>query len=158
MNELSQTALPGVRPATRADIPALRALLQALSDHDGGSHPVGSESALLHGAFGPRPLFFALIAAENQGMVIYYPDFSTHRGEPGVYIQDIYVVPEARGTGLAVALIAAVLRHQDWEARYITLGVSPDNPAATRFYAKTGFTRRGYEMLILNGAALQALT
>lgn len=158
MIPLSQTAKPLIRPATQADIPTLRRMLQALSDHDGGTHEVGSEAALLYGAFGPRPLFSALIAAENQGMVIYYPDFSTHRGEPGVYIQDIYLVPEARGTGLARALMAAVLRHQDWQARYITLGVSPDNAAATRFYTKTGFTRRGYDMMILDGAAFAALT
>jgi ribosomal protein S18 acetylase RimI-like enzyme len=147
--------IPAIRPATQADIPALRRMLQALSDHDGGSHPVGSEASLLQGGFGPRPLFSALI--HPQGMVIYYPDFSTHRGEPGVYIQDLYVEPEARGTGLAAALLAAVLHHQDWEARYLTLGVSEENPAATRFYAKTGFTRRGYQMMILDGAALQAL-
>ncbi|MBI1172960.1 GNAT family N-acetyltransferase [bacterium] len=148
---------PAIRPVAPADIPALRAMLQALSDHDGGSHPVGSEAVLLQAGFGARPLFSALIADEAQGMVIYYPDFSTHRGEPGLYIQDLYVSPEARGTGLARALMAAALRQQDWGARYITLGVSATNSAAIRFYAKTGFTRRGYETLILDGAALKAL-
>ncbi|MGV8986144.1 MAG: GNAT family N-acetyltransferase [Cypionkella sp.] len=151
------TSQATIRPAIPSDVAALRAMLQALSDHDGGTHPVGAEEALLQGGFGPRPLFSALIAEGGLGMVIYYPDFSTHRGEPGVYVQDIYVAPQARGTGLARALMAAVLRYQDWGARYVTLGVSSDNAAATRFYAKTGFTRRGYEMMILDGAALEAL-
>ena len=144
-----------IRPVTHADLPALRAMLQALSDHDGGSYLVGSERALGAALFAPRPLLWGLIA--SQGMVIFYPDFSTHRGEPGVYIQDIYVSPAARGTGLARALLAAVMQRQDWGARYMTLGVSPDNAAATRFYAKTGFAARGYEMMILDGAALENL-
>ena len=90
-------------------------------------------------------------------MAFYYPDFSTHRGEPGVYIQDLYVTPKARGTGLARALLAAVMRHQGWGAQFMTLGVSPENAAAIRFYAKTGFTQRGYEMMILEGSPLKDL-
>ena len=125
-------------------------MLQALSDHDGGTYQVASEAALA--AALAVPLIHALI--HDHGMVIYYPDYSTHRGEPGLYIQDLYVSPEARGTGLARALVAGTLQHQTWGARYITLGVSPDNIAATRFYAKTGFTRRGYEMMILDADAL----
>lgn len=133
---------------------ALRAMLQALADHDGGTAPVASEAALA-GAL-KAGLIHALI--HDQGMVIYYADYSTHRGEPGLYIQDLFVSPAARGSGLARALVAATLRHQTWGARYITLGVNPDNAAATRFYAKTGFTRRGYEMMILDADTLRDLT
>lgn len=144
-----------IRPVQPADLPRLRAMLQALSDHDGGSGPVSGEAALAQALFGPRPLIWAVIAAE--GMAFYYPDFSTHRGEAGVYVQDLYVAPPARGSGLARALLRAVLHTQDWGARFITLGVSPDNEPATRFYAKTGFTPRGYQMMILQGDAVQAL-
>jgi len=136
-----------IRPIAPEDLPRLRTMLQALADHDGGTGPVATIAALHQAAFGPRPMIHALIA--DQGMVIYYPDFSTHRGEPGVYIQDLYVTPQARGRGLARALLSAALGRQDWGARYVTLGVSPDNAAAQGFYAKLGFTRRGYEALIL---------
>ena len=71
-----------IRPVTPAHLPRLRALLQALSDEDGGTYQVGSEPALAQALFAPAPLIFALIA--DQGMAFYYPDFSTHRGEPGV--------------------------------------------------------------------------
>ncbi|MEI6799966.1 MAG: GNAT family N-acetyltransferase, partial [Pseudomonadota bacterium] len=141
-----------IRPVTPADLAHLRAQLQALSDEDGGTYAVASQAALSQALFAPAPLIFALIA--DQGMAFYYPDFSTHRGEAGVYLQDIYVAPPARGTGLARAFLAAVMRHQSWGAQFMTLGVSPDNSAATRFYAKTGFAPRGYEMMILEGAAL----
>ena len=144
-----------IRPVIPADLPRLRALLQALSDEDGGTYQVGSEPALAKALFAPAPLIFALIA--DQGMAFYYPDFSTHRGEPGVYIQDLYVTPKARGTGLARALLTAVMRHQGWGAQFMTLGVSPENTAAIRFYTKTGFTLRGYEMMILEGSPLKDL-
>ena len=130
-------------------------MLQALADHDGGTTPVASEHALHDAAFKTR-LIHALI--HPHGMVIYYPDFSTHRGLPGLYVQDIYVEPAARGTGLARDLLAEALRHQTWGAQYICLGVSPANTAATRFYTKCGFTWRGYQMMILDGPALHNLS
>lgn len=145
-----------IRPARPEDLPRLRAQLQALADHDGASAPVASEAALAAALFGARPLIHAVTA--EAGMAFYYPDFSTHRGEPGVYVQDLYVSPSARGSGLARALLASVLLHQDWQARFITLGVSPGNAAALRFYGKTGFTPRGYQMMILQGDAFEALT
>ena len=142
-----------IRPVTPADIPALRRMLQALSDHDGGTYQVGSEQSLQDALV--QNLIHALIHPD--GMVIYYPDFSTHSGQPGLYIQDLYVAPPARGTGLARALVAASLTHQTWGARYICLGVSPANAQATRFYTKCGFTFRGYEMMILQSPALESL-
>ena len=148
-----------IRPVTPPDIPALRQMLQALSDHDGGTYQVGSELSLQNAL--TQNLIHALI--HPHGIVIYYPDFSTHRGQPGLYIQDLYVAPEARGTGLARALVAATLTHQTWNAQYICLGVSPSNTQAIRFYTKCGFTFRGYEMMILEspapyGLILKALT
>ncbi len=138
-----------IRPVTPLDAATILNFLRDLAEEDKGS--IASTPDSLQQAFAQN-LLHGLI--HPLGMVIYYPDYSTHRGEAGVYIQDLYVAPAGRGTGLARALVAATLRHQTWDARYITLGVSPDNVAATRFYAKTGFTRRGYEMMILDADAL----
>lgn len=121
-------------------------MLQALADHEGATAPVASVTALQAALFGPRPLLHALIA--DQGMVIYFPEFSTHRGMPGVYVQDLFVAPEARGQGLARALLRATLDHQDWGARFISLTVAHDNVLAQRFYARAGFVSRGSEALI----------
>ncbi len=134
-------------------------MLQRLSDHDGGDYPVGPEAALRTGGFGPRPLFRAVIAANPGplGMVIYYPDFSTHRGEPGVYVQDLWVDPATRGTGLGRRLLSEAMAQQDWGATYMVLGVSPENDLAIGFYMRIGFARRGYEYMILAGPALTAL-
>ena len=148
-----------LRPAGAADVPTLRAMIQALADGEGGSHPVASEAALLTHGFGPRPLFQAVLAEAGAplGMVIYLPDFSTHRGEAGVYVQDIYLVPAARGTGLGQRLLAEVMARQDFGARYMTLVVSPANAAALRFYQRIGFRPRGYDFMILDGESLAAL-
>lgn len=147
------------RPATEADVPVLRAFLQALADQDGGPE-VAPESVLREHGFGPRPLFRALIAergGEALGMVLFYPDYSTHRGEPGLYVQDIYVAEAARGLGTGTALLAAAMRMQDWGAKYLTLSVDPANSRAKSYYARRGFRPRGYDFLILDGEGLAAL-
>ncbi len=143
-----------IRPITPPDIPAVLTMLRALVAEDKGTIASTAET-LTAAAFGPHPLLHGVI--HPQGMALYYPDYSTHRGEPGLYMQDLYVSSPARGTGLARALIATTLQHQSWGARYITVGVSPDNPRAAKFYAKCGFTFRGYEVMILQGPALAAL-
>jgi ribosomal protein S18 acetylase RimI-like enzyme len=134
-------------------------MLQALADHDGGDYAVGSEAGLLQHGFGKRPLFWAVIAETDRamGMVIYYPDYSTHRGEAGVYVQDIFVDDAARGLGLGRGLLAEMMRRQDWNAQFISLGVSAENHIANGFYTRLGFRKRGYEMLILDGKDLNSL-
>ena len=144
-----------IRPLTPTDLPALRRMLQALADHDGATRPVASEAALLAAAFAPDPLIHAVVAPD--GMAIYFPWYSTNRGLPGLFVQDLFVAPHARGTGLARSLLAATLTHQVWGARFIVLAVSAQNTPATRFYAKTGFTPQGYDMMILEGPALAEL-
>lgn len=147
------------RPVTRADAATLHRLLQALSDHDGGG-PVGGVDTLLAHGFGPRPLFHALLAEDAGqvlGMILYYPDYSTHRGKPGLFVQDFYVLPEARGRGVGKRLLSAAMAQQDWGAAYVTLGVDPGNAAARAVYDKLGFRPRGYDFLILDGAGLEAL-
>lgn len=146
------------RLAVAADVPVLRRMLQALSDHDGGG-PVGSEATLLRHGFGERPLFRALLAdrgGDSLGMVLFYPDYSTMRGQPGTYVQDLWVDEAARGLGLGKALIGAAQRFgaRDWGSAYVTLGVDPGNTRARSVYARLGFRPRGYEFLILDGIAL----
>lgn len=146
------------RAMEAADVPVLRAMLQALSDQEGG-RPVASEAELRTGGFGPRPLFRGLMAEEDGplGVVVYYPSYSTLRGEPGVYVQDLFVVEAARGRGVGRGLLAATMAAQDWGAKYLTLSVSPGNVAAKAFYAKAGFRAREYDFLIVDGAALEGL-
>lgn len=147
------------RAALAADVPVLQAMLVELARHEGGSGAVASVATLAEHGFGARPLFHAVLACEPRavGMAIYYPDFSTHRGQPGVYVQDLFVDRLARGGGVGRGLLGAVMQAQDWGARYLTLGVSPDNDLAVAFYARMGFRARNYRFMILDGERLEAL-
>ena len=149
------------RSAVAEDVLVIRDLLQALSDHDGGPE-VGPASALLKHGFGERPLFRAVLAedeGEAVGLVLFYPDFSTLRGEPGLYVQDLFVEERLRGQGVGRQLLsrARALAESCWGARYMTLSVSPDNTAAKAAYEKLGFRPRGYDFLNLDGEAFASL-
>jgi GNAT superfamily N-acetyltransferase len=151
------------RRATRADAELIQSLLQEQADHHGEVLARGVETLERHG-FGAQPLFRALLAEDEAsgaalGFALYYPDFSTLRGAPGVMLQDLFIRPSARGAGIGRAMLAGVMRDAaDWEAEFMTLMLDRDNTAARAFYGKAGFTLRGdYDLLILEGPALDAL-
>jgi ribosomal protein S18 acetylase RimI-like enzyme len=149
----------GFRIATEADAPVIQSMLAELAQHDGARMRGSVESLIRHG-FGERQLFQAILAergAEALGLALYYPDYSTLRGEPGAYVQDLYVTEAARGEGLGRRLLTEVMATQDWGARYMILMVGHENEAARRFYARQGFVTRDYEFLMLDGARLEAL-
>lgn len=148
------------RPAVPEDVGTIQAMLEALARQD-GAEMRGSAAALLRYGFGALPLFQTVLAERGTkvlGLALFYPEFSTLRGRPGVHVQDLYLAPEARGLGLGAALLAQVMRAaQAWEAGYLTLMVDRGNSRARRFYASQGFAPRGdYEGLVLEGEALEA--
>ncbi|MDH3667061.1 MAG: GNAT family N-acetyltransferase [Paracoccaceae bacterium] len=152
-----------IRSAAEADVPELSRMLAALSAEIGYESPAANDAAALarHG-FGARPLFDALIAERGGwalGLAVYFPEFSTLRRRPGVYLQDLYLAPEARGLGLGRRLIAAVL-HQAaaWEAVYLRLAVHDDNRDALAFYRRLGFRTDPNERAYwVEGTALEEL-
>lgn len=155
------TAATVIRRATLADAATLQTLLQEQAHHHGEELQAGV-AALERYGFGPQPLFRCLLAEKAGlavGFALYYPDFSTLRGRPGVMLQDIFVRPEGRGTGLGRALLAEVMADaRDWDAAFLTLMLDRSNATARSFYARHGFTARGdYDMLILEGAGLEEL-
>ncbi len=150
-----------IRPAVLADAAVLQDLLAEHVAHHGEVLEQGVEALQRYG-FGPKAVFRSLLA-ERQGkplgFALFYPDFSTLRGRPGVMLQDIFVRETARGTGLGRQLLACVMREaQDWDAAFLTLMVDRSNTDAQKFYARQGFATRGdYNMLILEGTGLHAL-
>ena len=149
----------GYRLAVAQDAASLHALLCGLATHDGTAAPGDVASLVAHG-FGAQPLFRAVLAEDQGrmlGMVLFYPCYSTLRGKPGLFVEDLFVLPAVRGTGLGRAMIAAALRAADWGPVYVTLGVDPGNDTARAFYARLGFARRGYDLMLLEGAGLTTL-
>jgi len=149
-----------LRAATAADVPVILRFLQAMAAEAGET--VGStEASLLAHGFGPSPRFHGLIAegaAGHLGMVLYFPEYSTWRGEMGLFVQDVYVSAEGRGLGLGRQLLAGAVAHADWAPQFLTLMVAHVNTSARAFYDALGFDLRDdADQLILRGEGLRAL-
>jgi len=133
-----------IRQATAGDAPVIHRLLAEL-EHDLGVQGTIRRKAgdILRYGFSETPLFEALIAwkgAQPVGLALYFSEFSTWRGSPGVYVQDLYVSAQTRGAGLGQALMQAVFaRARNWGATYCKLAVYNNNEAAISFYRHIGF-------------------
>ncbi len=98
-----------IRPAYPEDVSTIFALIQALSEYEQLAHEmVGSEADLHDGLFGPTPYAEVIIAevdGQAAGMALYFYNFSTFLMKPGIYLEDIFVLPAFRRQGIATALL-----------------------------------------------------
>jgi hypothetical protein len=98
-----------IRPAQPGDTPQLLALIRALADYERLADRVtATEASIEAELFGARPLVEALIGWENDravGFALFFHNFSTFLGRRGLYLEDLFVVPEARRHGYGRALI-----------------------------------------------------
>lgn len=103
-----------VRAAEPSDVERIRALILALASYERAADQVKTTTEQLHAAlFGPDHVAAALVGevdAEVVGFALYFRNFSTWEGVPGIYLEDLFVAPEHRGTGLGKALLRALAR------------------------------------------------
>jgi GNAT superfamily N-acetyltransferase len=103
-----------IRPATRADIPVIAELIGALADYEHLSDQVVlDEARLVEHLFGPRPYAEVLLAQDAGtvvGFALFFYNYSTFLGRPGIYLEDLFVRPEHRGKGFGKALLKAVAK------------------------------------------------
>ena len=101
---------PTIHPATRADLPLIAQFIRDLADYEKLAHEVRFDEAKLgENLFGPRPYAEVVIGeidGNPQGFALFFHNFSTFEGRPGIYLEDLFVRPEARGSGLGKALLA----------------------------------------------------
>lgn len=101
-----------VRPATVSDVPLLLGFIKELADYEREPDAVkADEEALQAALFGDRPHVFAHVVEIDRvvvGMAIWFLNFSTWEGTHGVYLEDLYVSPAARGRGAGRALLRAL--------------------------------------------------
>ena len=98
-----------IREAVPQDIDLILGFIRALADYERLSHEARADrDVLARHLFGPRPMAEVLIVALADipvGFALFFHNFSTFEGRPGLYLEDLYVAPEARGHGAGKALL-----------------------------------------------------
>ena len=98
-----------IRPATPADVPLILGLVRELAEFEREPDAVEATEDMLERALcGERPAAEAVIAELDGapvGFALFFQNFSTWTGRPGIYLEDLYVTPAARGSGTGTALL-----------------------------------------------------
>jgi GNAT superfamily N-acetyltransferase len=130
-------------PAELADIPTVHAMIGALAEYEKLTHLfVASESDIESALFGPTPRAEVLLAwdgAGAAGFALYFHNFSTFLGRPGLWLEDIFVRPEFRRRGCANALLGTLARiARDRGCGRFEWAVLDWNAPAIEFYRTLG--------------------
>jgi GNAT superfamily N-acetyltransferase len=152
-----------VRPAAADEMPLVLGFIRELAAYEHLGHEVVATTADLQAALlGPRPyaeVVFACVDGTPLGFALFFHNFSTFLGKPGIYLEDLFVRPEARGRGLGKRLLAWLARtalergcaRLDW-------AVLDWNEPSIGFYLGLGAQRLDeWTTFRLTGAALQQL-
>lgn len=103
-----------IRAANREDVPLILTFIRALATYEREPEAVTArEEDLMRDGFGPTPFYFCLIAEYDgrpAGFALYFFNYSTWKGRPGLYLEDLFVEPEFRGLGIGKALLERVAR------------------------------------------------
>lgn len=151
-----------IRPALPGDAPLLCSLIRELAEFEKlGRECVATEELLREHLFGPNPAAEALLGfAEGEpfGYALFFRNFSTFTGRPGLYLEDLYVRPARRRRGYGTALFLRVARlaveRNCGRFEWTVLGW---NEPAIRFYEALGAARLdGWRAYRLAGDALGA--
>ena len=154
-----------IRPAVASDIPSIHAMVRELAEYEKALDQAEATEEQLHSAlFGPDPAAFAHIAEDDAtgatvGFALWFRNFSTWTGVHGIYLEDLYVTPGARGGGHGKALLAELARicvergygRLEWS-------VLDWNEPSIGFYKSLGaFPMDGWTVFRLAGGPLSAL-
>lgn len=132
-----------IREASPTDTPAIFGLIQQLARYEKLLHEVvATEELLERHLFGPHPVAEVLMAERSGkvvGFALFFTSFSTFLGKPGIWLEDLFVIPEARDLGIGKALLSRVAKLA-YERGYGRLEwtVLDWNEPAIGFYRKLG--------------------
>jgi GNAT superfamily N-acetyltransferase len=132
-----------IRTATVTDVPVILELIRDLATYERApSEVTATEEQLVDVLFGPKPAAEVLLAFENDmpiGFAVFFHNFSTWLGRPGLYLEDLFVKPEVRGKGYGRALLVDLARiARDRGCGRMEWAVLDWNEPAIEFYRKLG--------------------
>ena len=152
-----------IRPAEAHELPLVLEFIRELAVYERLEHEVQVTTADLAVAlFGPRPfaeVVFACLEGEPVGFALFFQNFSTFLGKPGIYLEDLFVRPQARGHGIGRRLLAWLARttlergcaRLDW-------AVLDWNLPSIGFYRSLGAVAQDeWTTMRVSGAALERL-
>lgn len=152
-----------IRPATPDDLPLVAQFIRDLAEYEKLAHEVRFDEAKL-GAnlFGPRPHAEVVIGELDgtpQGFALFFHNFSTFEGRPGLYLEDLFVRRAARGSGLGKALLAHLAQLcVDRDCARLEWSVLDWNTPAIGFYQSLGATLMDeWTVMRVDGDALTKL-
>ncbi len=135
-------AAPTIRPIESGDCEVLFGLMAALADHENERAALTVTADRLRASgFGAAPQWRGFIAEMDGatcGYATFTQDFHIWSGAPRISLDDIYVAPERRGTGLGERLMRAVLDTAERQGAYVSWTVQPENKRAIAFYERLG--------------------
>jgi GNAT superfamily N-acetyltransferase len=137
-------APPRIRPAAEADVPLILRFIRELAEYERLLHEVvATEAKLRETLFGARPAAEVVIAEDEDGeplgFALFFHNYSTFLAQPGIYLEDLYVRPEARGRGAGRALLAHLARlAKERGCGRLEWWVLDWNESAIRFYGSLG--------------------
>ena len=103
-----------IRSATKEDVPIVAELIRGLARYEKlENEVVMTEDLLAAGLFGERPYAEVVLAVDEHrpvGFALFFHNFSTFLGRPGIYLEDLFVVPEERGSGVGRTLLEHLAR------------------------------------------------
>lgn len=152
-----------IRPAVPTDLPLICTLIRDLAQYERLAHEVRfDEAGLGQYLFGPRPMAEVLIGevdGKSQGFALFFHNFSTFEGKPGLYLEDLFVRPEARGCGLGKALLAhlAKLAVERDCARFEWWVLDWNAPSIAFYEALGARSMSDWTVMRVDGEALTAL-
>jgi len=132
-----------ITPATPDDVPTILSLIRELAEYEKLlDRVVATEASLRRDLFGPRPIIEVLIGSvggEAVGYALFFHNYSTFLGRAGIYLEDVFVRPGARGKGVGKALLRAVARTAcDRGCGRLEWSVLNWNTPAIEFYQSLG--------------------
>ena len=132
-----------IRPAEIADVPVILQLIRDLAAYERAPGAVtATEEQLRKVLFGARPAAEVVIGFEKEtpvGFAVFFHNFSTWLGRPGLYLEDLFVKPEKRGRGYGRALLVHLARiARERDCGRMEWAVLDWNEPAIQFYGKLG--------------------